>query len=554
MIKKFFQIMKLSIALFAVVLVLFSGVARADANGGTKCVACTALVALVEQSMQIKQVTAQQAISDLCSYLPSVLSIACDVAVSSLSEKVIPLIEAGENPDAVCHSLGFCFAQTAVCRLFPANKTEHEFVRHTMKLRQRHNVGAFNICTIIPGVCSMENHEPFSDVDGDLFSTAPRLRGSDWRGKDCDDTNKTIFPGRNSHDVEVDENCNGIYGVDAASGKSYEDLYCANSGAIGVAALGDSATAHFRIPPNWVTASQLSSANFAHLLDVIENEADWPMLSWSTGHMNASNYSPDIEGPMTSLYSLLNERNRCNHRDFQNVGVNGARVSDLVNFDTYLSRNRNNNVKPLLLIYSMVGNDVCNGHHDFNEMTTPIEYYNRILAALQLADTFLPANSHVVLIPLVDGRILYETMHARIHPIGSTNNDVTYTDFYNYLNCVEVSPCWGWMNSNETVRNTTWSIAASLNAQLPKLVNDTKGQFANFQLHFLGNIYDDAIQTYPGPLYEIIEPVDGFHPSQYGNSWIGQYLFNKSLEAGIVGEVNPFNADIIAKFGDQGGY
>lgn len=543
------------VALLVVVALL--GVAprvRADANGGATCAACTLLVALVEQTMQIKQVTAQTAMEQICSYLPGVLKDACDVALIDIAPKVVPFIDAGENPDAVCASMGYCFNQTGVCRLFPSNMTEMEHIQRVMAMRAAMGpVRAFNICTILPGVCNMENHEPFSDTDGDKFSTTETLRGSYWRGKDCDDLNSTIFPGRNSHDAVGDENCNGIFGTDATSGQTYEDMWCAGTNSLGVAALGDSATAHFRLPPNYFVAANLSAANFANILRLLENEADWPMLSWSTGHLNASEFSPDIEGPVTSLYSRMVEHNRCNHRDYQNLGVNGARVSDLLNFDQELARNAKDNVKPLLMIYSMVGNDVCNGHHTFDAMTTPTEYYNSIMAALQKADGFLPAGSHVVLIPLVDGRILYNTMHDRIHPIGSTNQDVTYTAFYDYLNCLDVSPCWGWMNSNETVRNTTFEIASSLNAQLPKIVN-ASSQFKNFDVHYFGNIFNDAIATYPYPIYTLIEPVDGFHPSQWGNSWIGDYLFNVTLASGILGSPNPNNAAIAAKFGNQGGY
>ena len=47
---------------------------------------------------------------------------------------------------------------------------------------------------------------------------------------------------------------------------------------------------------------------------------------------------------------------------------------------------------------------------------------------------------------VADGRILYNYMHNLTHPIGG----MTYSTFYDFLNCVGVSPCWGWMNSNET--------------------------------------------------------------------------------------------------------
>ncbi len=35
---------------------------------------------------------------------------------------------------------------------------------------------------------------------------------------------------------------------------------------------------------------------------------------------------PIIEGPVHSIYTFMKERNRCNHRDYQNLGVNGKGV------------------------------------------------------------------------------------------------------------------------------------------------------------------------------------------------------------------------------------
>ena len=42
------------------------------------------------------------------------------------------------------------------------------------------------------------DHLPFFDGDKDRFSTVKELRGSHWRGKDCDDANGNIYPGRRS--------------------------------------------------------------------------------------------------------------------------------------------------------------------------------------------------------------------------------------------------------------------------------------------------------------------------------------------------------------------
>ena len=35
-------------------------------------------------------------------------------------------------------------------------------------------------------------------------------------------------------------------------------------------------------------------------------------------------------------------------------------------------------------------------------------------------------------------------MHAQIHPLGRLRQDITYSDFYEYMNCLEISPCTGY--------------------------------------------------------------------------------------------------------------
>ena len=84
------------------------------------------------------------------------------------------------------------------------------------------HVGNLQVCDWIPAFCQVGDHKPFFDDDGDLFSTYSGLRGHDWRGKDCDDTNSAVFPGRFDKDISADNNCNGIYGVDPTTNVSYE--------------------------------------------------------------------------------------------------------------------------------------------------------------------------------------------------------------------------------------------------------------------------------------------------------------------------------------------
>ncbi len=57
-----------------------------------------------------------------------------------------------------------------------------------------------------------------------------------------------------------------------------------------------------------------------------------------------------------------------------------------------------------------------------------------------------------------------------------------------------------------------------------------------------------------GQVYDLIEPVDGFHPSQIGNALVADYMW-KQIEANyphIMPPINPNNDQIDKLFGDQG--
>lgn len=52
--------------------------------------------------------------------------------------------------------------------------------------------------------------------------------------------------------------------------------------------LGDSVAAHFHLPPQWLTASELKESVFDEAPFIVANEVDWPQLSLYTGHYNVS--------------------------------------------------------------------------------------------------------------------------------------------------------------------------------------------------------------------------------------------------------------------------
>ena len=96
--------------------------------------------------------------------------------------------------------------------------------------------------------------------------------------------------------------------------------------------------------------------------------------------------------------------------------------------------------QPMVVLYSLVGNDVCNGHPDtFNHMTKPDEMFTNVLQTMQYLDTKLPSGSHVLMTGLANGSYLYDILADRIHPIGRVKSDVKYKDFYTYLSCLQVS-------------------------------------------------------------------------------------------------------------------
>lgn len=129
------------------------------------------------------------------------------------------------------------------------------------------------------------------------------------------------------------------------------------------------------------------------------------------------------------------------------------------------------------------------------------------LATLAFLDTRLPKNSTVVMMGLADGRILYESLHNRIHPIGKLRGDVTYSQLYDFLNCLEISPCRGWMNSNETLRNATTERAEQLSMVLEQITLEHK--FTNFKAHYIPNVFKDGIAEWVAEgreAWELIEP------------------------------------------------
>ena len=224
-----------------------------------------------------------------------------------------------------------------------------------------------------------------------------------------------------------------------------------------------------------------SSVKYAkHCIVLLTHSA---MLSLKKKLYNIFGRWPMERGHSDSIYLKLWERNHCNHRDYQNLAKNGA---DSFEANSRLlpsmARSREQD-QPALVFYSLIGNDVCDHVHNLSAMTTPQEMHQNVLKTLHTLDKRLPNGSHVILIGLVDGRVLFNSLHNRIHPIGKLRGDVTYEQLYDFLNCLHVSPCYGWLNSNESIRNATSERAEQLTAVLQAVAE--KSKFENFDLFFL---------------------------------------------------------------------
>lgn len=585
--------MKVWFVAFVFALFAIQGIPSVSAAKDVSCAACTLGVHLIEQVIVTQKVGDIQRFIEtkLCTILPSSLQSTCQFLISVYGKGLIEGLINKENADVICHSLPFCDASPQ-CRLLPpkgsskslSSDFSNSFTYKASSLEARNPLLAQKIveqvqAAIDQGVLNEKlsrvnrinaankvqiplssvmggtpsAHLPNLDLDGDKFSTIQTLRGSDWRGKDCADLDNFIYPGRktNPYGKANDYNCNGISGTHP-NGQPWKDVLCANSSPRGVGVIGDSAGAHFSIPPSWVTPSTINSSTYSNFFSVLADEFDFPQNSAYTA------WGPTPPGskiPLQSIYKEVVRRNKCNHRNYQNLAVNGG---DSYNVQVYqlsaaLNQTRDH---PMLMFLELLGNDVCGSAHDFSQATPPHVFKANIMKILNTLDTQLPPGSHVVMIGLVDGRLLFDVLHDKPHPLGG---GVTYTELYDFLNCVYANPCWGWLNSNSTVRDQTTAWAQTLNAQYEVIMAETKGKFKNFDAIYYDIPAKEIMDKWSAEGHarkDLIEAVDGFHPSQTFLTLLSDWLV-RNLDKDrphFLGPVNPQNDLITSIFGDQGGY
>lgn len=542
-------------------------------NGGVPCAACTILVSMAKQLAQIHHESVLESLDRLCGFLPKSYQSSCDNLLKFLGPFLLKELTSKTSPDLLCYQLQICHIDPgkSMCHLFPLPMSMNHIESGTInriafpKEWQSSVKGDPWFC-FVPGVrqlCDIIDKvygklTPALDLDQDRFSPIEKFRGSLWRGRDCSDFRPDVHPGRRpfQDDMAFDSNCNGIFGTNPKTKIGYEEELCGGTGQRGVIYIGDSVGAHFHAPPSWFTPRLLSEQILTNLTSVLSNEFDWPDLGFATGFQNSS--MPDlIQGQVDSIYLRMRERNLCNHRDYQNLARNGAESNNTLVYMKSISRDPAKD-QPSIVFYSLVGNDVCNEYHDtLAHMTSPELFFQNTVTGLRYLEDHLPPNSHVILIGLVDANVIYDAMAQRFHPLGQYNHDLTNNDLYSWFNCMEIGPCHGWMTSNVTIRLATTEQAKKLNQVLQKVARTQK--FTNFDVHYLSNPFRTVMKEWVangGQLWQLIEPVDSFHPTQGAQPLIAQALW-RSLEKRlphVLGPVNLNNPTIRRLFGTQGGH
>lgn len=520
------------------------------------------VVDLVEQLAVIHSSTIEQVLDKICSFFPNGFDTTCQNFVNTYGPMIIAGFAAQENSDDICNAIKICQTpDTDQCRLHPPHSTRPRATTSTAS-DPNWKVRAAELFPSIPKETPWQwimdlinrlaqKHEPIVDIDRDMYSDAPHLRGSTWRGKDCNDLDAKIHPGAKHNPYRgsgVDHDCNGIYGM-SPDGIEWDQKLCKGSKQTGVVVMGDSAGAHFEIPPQYITASQIGPGTYKDLWAVVTDEIDRPHRSAYTGYENDT-----VAIPVRSLYKYVRARNLCNHRNFQNIAVNGARSGAILELSQALGKNSSAD-HPLLLVTELIGNDVCSPHHGPDSMTTPQEFYDNLVQFITNLDTRVPPGSSFVAFGVVKGSILYDILSQRIHPIG-----VTYERVYNLLNCLGANPCYMWLNSNATLRQMGDERAAQLNLMWPQVFKDLTGKLKNIQgmqyYDFPAKEILDNYKRQGGDPASLIEPVDGFHPGQLFHAYLGDWLYGHLLKdhPDWLGPINPNNDVIAQMFGEQGGY
>jgi len=526
---------------------------KADENVAS-CAICTILVGMMQQYAYIHGEKIDEFIMHgFCPLFSGEIQEACKIAVKLYGPKIIEALTVSQTADGACRYAKYCTGKLTQCTLFPKkNSPELNFSpdwnKYIQQSYDQFDVAASPFEWLINLIKSTQDTlipTGSADKDGDLFSSnMATQRGYHWRGRDCNDLDKKIHPGRKTDPypgIAGDYNCNGIKGKDPATKKDYKELLCANSNQLGVVVIGDSAGIFAQIPDEWATAADWNKTTLSSIMPTIMDQGGHPQFSAYTGYEDDG-----YHGPVHSVYKKLYERNKCNFRDYQNLAVSGASSGSTLSNAKLLSRNAKDD-HPLLMIMELAANDVC-----FGNGTPPEQFRTNILNILNHLDTVVPPGSHLFSLGLVNGTMIHEIMGSNTHPMG-----MSYDVFYDYLNCMDIDLCGGYLTSNNTRIAITTENAMKLNKVYQEIFSTYKAKnFDIIHTEFPAHFIMEKWKEMGGDPFDLLSHVDGFHPSQAFNMLLGDFIWDTIVreKPEWLGPVNPNNDLITELFGNQGGY
>jgi len=194
-------------------------------------------------------------------------------------------------------------------------------------------------------------------------------------------------------------------------------------------------------------------------------------------------------------------------------------------------------------------------------MTSPQEFYQNVMNILTYLDTILPAGSSVVCQGLLHGGDMWDVMSNQPYPYFG----ITYAELWAFLSDSwtdgpdnrTLNPCWGWLNPDPYWRNASTQHAAILSQVYQDMVKNTT--WKHFDLYYMDHPDAEVVREWVkqgNNASDLFQPVGGGHPSQTAVALWADLIW-KNIEQNfpqILGPVNPYNDEIEAMFGDQGGY
>ena len=96
-----------------------------------------------------------------------------------------------------------------------------------------------------------------------------------------------------------------------------------------------------------------------------------------------------------------------------------------------------------------------NANPALDDVTTPAQAVKGLMDTMAVLNTKVAPGSFVVVVGVADARVMYEGLIEKIHPFGAVRNDVTFLNMYDWLECLDINPCPGWLTHNATVRSIT---------------------------------------------------------------------------------------------------